>query len=142
MCMGNATQWNWCYFPRSSGTQTATIAVYRACSQSFNVTGCASGKYALVPGGSADLNSNASLNGNPYACLHASISAPFTVWSGDILVACVPLTNGLRIVASMSGSQVNHLNGTNDCTSLVDLSSGTNRTNRVILISLGEKVAN
>ncbi|KAL5475522.1 hypothetical protein EMCRGX_G025349 [Ephydatia muelleri] len=103
-CAGNATSWNVCYYQSTTdyrSTQTY-LGVYRPASAS-------SGQYNMVPGSSF----TAAVNGmtvptGAYVCSNFALSARYTVYPGDVLVACVQDAGSgkLGVAAAVPGAVV------------------------------------
>ena len=101
-CAGNAIRWNVCYYPTAGSTSSsATLVVYRKKTDTSRGPVSGSLMTVTVPGST---NSN-------YACTSFPISAPFSVLQGDIITACIPTSNGLKMAAVVIGASVNHVSG-------------------------------
>ena len=123
-CAGNATSWSVCYYQSTTdyrSTQTY-LGVYRPASAS-------SAQYNMVPGSSF----TAAVDGTTvptgaYVCSNFALSARYTVYPGDVLVACVQDAGSgkLGVAAVVPGAVVLRYNVFGGCaalpTSPIDLS--------------------
>ena len=135
-CAGNATRWNVCYYPTANSTSaSATLAVYRCTSVSCN-------RYSQVPGSTITVTSpsyTSTCTPPSYVCTNISLTSPFTVNTGDVLVGCIPQNKGLHIAANIPGSSVYYRNGNFDCSSRIALNSNYQvQSGLSLLISLGK----
>ena len=131
-CAGNATRWNVCYFPTASSTSaSATLQVYRCSSGNSN-------EYEQVQGSTITVTSPSYTSTPPsYVCTNISLTSPFTVNTGDVLVGCIHQNNGLNIAAIISGSSVYYRNRNIDCSSNININNYQVQSGLSLLISLG-----
>ena len=123
-CAGNATAWNVCYYQSTTDYRSTLtyLGVYRS-------AGANSTQYTMVPGSSftAPVDGTKVPTG-AYVCSNFSLSTRYTIYPGDILVACVPDPGSgkLGVVAAVPGAVVGWYNVFGGCTSLptspIDLS--------------------
>ena len=124
MCTGNATSWNVCYYQSMTDykdTQTY-LGVYRS-------AGANSTQYNIVEGSSYLVTVDGTqVPTGAYVCTNFSVSMRYTVYPGDILVACVRDPDGgkLGVAATVPGAVVRRHNVFGGCSSLptspIDLS--------------------